>query len=214
MPRLITSIAIIPIAILFLTACAPGPKQYSIRLTETPYLQTSPSKSVVVNIRNVTDSREFIPSGDNPDLPQLATAEKIDPVVISTATAQVRNAFGDVIYDLFTEKKIIAIVKSAIEESFRRAGYTVSNAATNATPVDVNIIRFWAYNTGGLVTFQFYFDISVEMTGDLPVLRKQKKYYSSIKLKSAFGAGSRSFENTINKGMDKFIRELAAQLLE
>jgi len=212
MPRLITSIAIIPIAILFLTACASGPKQATIRLTEIPHLQTSPSKSVVVNIRNVTDSREFIPSGDNPDLPQLATVEKIDPVVISTATAQIRNSFGDVNYDIFTEKKIITIVKSAIEESFRRAGYTVSNTTTNATPVDVSIIRFWAYNTVGFSTFKFYFDVSVEMTGDLPVLQKQKKYYSSIQLKSVVGGGSRSFKNTINKGMDKFIRELAAQL--
>lgn len=210
MSRFLISRTIIPIAVFLLTAC--GPKQSTIRLTETPKIHTSSTKNITVHIINITDSREFVPSNDNPTLPQLATVKDIGPVIASTATAQLRNVLGNVLLDIFTEKKITDIVKSAIEESFERAGYNVSNSATNAIPIDVNITRFWSYNTGGIWMFHFHFDISVEITGNLSVLKEQQRYSSNIKLASAFGASPRSFNNTISKGMDKFIRDLATKL--
>jgi len=209
MSRHIISVLTISIAVLILTAC--GVTQSTIHLDKTPTLPTSPSKNITINIIRVTDSREFVLSGDEPTVPQLASVKKINSAATATAAAQVRSMSGTVVADIFTENEVAAIVKNAVEESFRRAGYSVSASATNAIPVDVNITRFWAYNTGSW-SFKFHFNISVKMIGDLPVLQKQKIYASSIMLSSAVGAGSWSYENTINKGMDKFIRELAAQL--
>ena len=194
-----------------LTAC--GPRQATINITETPKIHTSSTKNITVHIINITDSREFVLNSDNPTLPQLATVKDIGPVITSTAAAQIRDSIGNVIFDIFTEKKITDIVKSAVEESFERAGYNVSNSATNAIPVDVNITQFWSYNTvGAWAMYYFHFDISVEITGILPVLKEQQRYSSNIKLRSAWARTPQSFKNTISKGMDKFIRDLATQL--
>jgi len=202
-------ILIISIAIIFLSAC--GPSKAIISLEDIQNLEVSSNKNIVVNIRNVSDSREVVLSGENPAIPQLATVEELSSAPTSTIAAQIRNLSGNVNADIFTEKKITTIVKSAIEESFRRAGYNVSNSEENSIPVNVNIINFWAYNTGFWV-FKFHFDISVEILGDLPILHKQQTFSSNIQLTSALGAAPRSYKNTISKGMDKFIRELATQL--
>jgi len=203
-------VLIIPIAIIFLTAC--GPRKATISLGEIRSLEASSSKNIIVNLRNISDSRDVVLSGENPAIPQLATIKKITPASTSKIVAQIRTLSGNVHSDIFTEKKVATIVKNAIEESFKRAGYNVSNSTENSIPIDVIINQFWAYNTDNFWTFKFHFDISVEIIGDLPVLHKQQTFSSNIQLKSAWAAAPRSYENTINKGMDKFIRELAVQL--
>jgi len=200
---------VLPISIFLLSSC--GVAQHTIRNNDTPNITTAATKNTKVYIRNITDSRKFVLNNDNPYLEQLASVENIDPVIVSKATAQARGVSGGVVSDIFTEKKIIDNVKEAIKERFQPAGFSVSNAETNAIPIDVNIIRFWSYNTGTWV-FNFHFDISVDLVGDLAVLKAQKNFSSTITKASALGAGPRQYRNTISKGIDKFIRELAAQL--
>jgi len=203
-------IPILLITIIFLTAC--GPRKATISLGEIQRLEVSSSKTIIVNIRNVSDSRKVVLSGENPAIPQLATIKEITPVSTSTIVAQIRNAWGNVVADIFTEKKVAIIVKNAIEESFKRAGYNVSNSAENSIPVDVIVNQFWAYNTDNFWSFIFHFDINVEIIGNLAVLQKQQTFSSNIQLRSVLAAAPQSYENTINRGMDKFIRELVIQL--
>ena len=209
MSRKILTISFLIFTVLSMSAC--GVAQKSIKLTEIPRIETKASKNITINIKTVTDSRSFVFNGDDPSIPQLATVKKITPNITTTAVAQVRNLAGTTVMDIFTERKVVVIVKEAVEESFKRAGYTITDSATDATPVDVNIVRFWAYNTGSWV-FKFDFNITVELSGDLPVIKNKKTFSTDITLSSGFAAGPHSFRNTISKGMDKFIRELTPQL--
>ncbi len=209
MSRYFIATSFLILTVVSLSAC--GVVQEKIKINEIHHVKTSANKNIIVNIKSVVDSRSFVLNGDEPSIPQLATVEKIKPSLTATAVAQIRSLSGTTIADIFTEREVITIVKEAIEESFKRAGYTVSESTTDTIPIDVNVVRFWAYNTGSWV-FKFNFTITVEINGDLPVLQNTKTFSTSITLSSAWVASSRSYRNTISKGMDKFILELAPHL--
>ncbi len=193
--------------------CMPKPKQQKIAIAPVDVDPPETLREVTIAVRSVTDERTFTAQSETASDQSLATVETIEDVDTSEAVAQLRAANGAVLFDFFAHKDITDIVKNVVEEAFEGAGYQIANAdASNAVPVDVNIERFWAYDTGGTWAFSFIFDIDIVVQGEIPTLTSGKHFTSSITLHSGWEASRRSFENTINKGLQKFLTEMQSEL--
>src|SRR5206468_395365 len=68
-------------------------------------------------------------------------------------------------------KTAAALIKDATTDAFARAGYRVVESASAPTdiPVDVDILQFWAYNTGSW-TFKFTAVIEAQLRSDVPAI--------------------------------------------
>ena len=77
--------------------------------------------------------------------------------------------------------------------------------------IDVDILRFWAYNTGAW-TFRFTAIIDTRVRADAPRVAPDNNVTSTLSLQSAVAATPGSFRNTLTKALEKYTEELSAEL--
>jgi hypothetical protein len=170
-----------------------------------------------VYLREISDSREFTIKADDPATQSVETVDVLTDIETGSMIGQWRAANSNVLADLLLEDsaRVTALVSSAVEEGFRRAGYKVVSAdsakSENAIAVDAQVLRFWTYQTGSW-TFRFTFEIEVELTGEVANLESGRRIETSTFLRSAVAGRPQSFGNTIDLGMEKFMETLASEL--
>ena len=151
--------ALLIAAMVVLTGCSITPRPTFIEIVpEKAAASASDTRERAVYIRAVNDLRKFTLNASPPQVPSLSSVTALDPKQTATAVAQIRTAGGTVFADVFLKdgKTAAALIKDATTDAFARAGYRVVESASAPTdiPVDVDILQFWAYNTGSW-TFKF-----------------------------------------------------------
>ena len=204
--------------ITLLTAgCSITPTQKTVVLSPLVISTDAPSRGTVVYVREISDDRDFAIKAAEPATESVQTVDELTEIETGSMIGQWRTASSQVLADLLLEdsNRVTTFVSSAVEEGFRRAGYKVvsadSAASENAVAVDGHIRRFWTYQTGSW-TFRFTFEIEVELTGDVADLEEGRRIETSEFLRSAVAGSPKSFGNTINLGMEKFMKTLADEL--
>ena len=199
------------------TGCTITASQKTVALAPLAVSANAPTKSVVVYLRNISDDREFSIKSATPVTQSVETVDALADIETGSVIGQWRTANTVVLADLLLEdaNQVSALVSSAVEEAFRRAGYKVVSAdraeSESAVPIDGQIHRFWAYQTGSW-TFRFTFEIDIGLQADVAGLEDGRRIESSEFLRSAVASSPNSFANTINLGVEKFIEALADQL--
>ena len=86
-----------------------------------------------------------------------------------------------------------------------------SASAPTDIPVDVDIVQFWAYNTGSW-TFKFTAVIETQLRADPPAVVPDNNVSSTLSLQSAVAASPTSFRNTVAKALEKYTQDLSEEL--
>lgn len=202
---------------LVISGCSFSPRQAKITLAPLPTATAEASDKPTIFISGAKDDRVFSLNAVPPEDQSLETVEQLDPATTATAVAQVRGTNKKVIYDVFLEDRTVAdVVSESLEESFRRAGFKVVSKPTetpdpNAIPVEIDIKRFWGYNTG-FWTFEFFFDIEITLTAQVAELGSGKSFKDTTNLSSWVAASPNSYRNTISRGMEQFVEKIAQEL--
>ncbi len=186
-----------------------GTIDYRVTAPENP-----PSGPAVVIIE-VTDSRKFEASPDDPSIPSLKNNEIDDRSLTSRAIARKRNSYGMAMGDIVLpeERAVSDVVREALTRAFRESGYRVveAPAAGNATPIRAEIQRFWAWTTIGFWTIKLEQETAVQITGNIGPFA-DGELVRSIAVERSGGAGHRQWVNTLDKGIDAFVNEVKAKL--
>ena len=190
---------VVPIAaVAVLAGCSITPRPAFIEIVPAKAAASgTDTRERAVYIRAVNDLRKFALNSSVPASPSLSTATQLDPGQTATAVAQIRTAAGTV----------------ATADAFSRAGYRVVESLTAPTDigVDVDVLEFWAYNTGSW-TFKFTAVINTRIQADAPSIAPDNNVTSTLSLQSAVAASPGSFRNTVNKALEKYTEELSAEL--
>jgi uncharacterized lipoprotein YajG len=199
-----------------LTGCSITPRPTFIEVVpERAAASASDTRERAVYIRVVNDLRQFTLNASVPQAPSLSSVTALDPKQTATAVAQIRTAAGTVFADVFLKdgKTAAALIKDATADAFSRAGYRVVESASAPTdiPVDVDILQFWAYNTGSW-TFKFTAVIETQIRSDVPAIAPDNKISNTLSLQSAVAASPTSFRNTVTKALEKYTQDLSAEL--
>ena len=208
--------ALLIAAMVVLTGCSITPRPTFIEIVpEKAAASASDTRERAVYIRAVNDLRKFTLNASPPQVPSLSSVTALDPKQTATAVAQIRTAGGTVFADVFLKdgKTAAALIKDATTDAFARAGYRVVESASAPTdiPVDVDILQFWAYNTGSW-TFKFTAVIEAQIRSDVPAIAPDSNISSTLSLQSAVAASPTSFRNTVTKALDKYTQDLSAEL--
>jgi uncharacterized lipoprotein YajG len=212
MKHLVVAIA----AVAVLAGCSITPRPAFIEIVPAKAAASgTDTRERAVYIRAVNDLRKFALNSSVPASPSLSTATQLDPGQTATAVAQIRTAAGTVFADVFLKdgKTVAALMKDATADAFSRAGYRVVELLTAPTDigVDVDVLEFWAYNTGSW-TFKFTAVINTRIQADAPSIAPDNNVTSTLSLQSAVAASPGSFRNTVNKALEKYTEELSAEL--
>jgi uncharacterized lipoprotein YajG len=194
MKHLVVAIA----AVAVLAGCSITPRPAFIEIVPAKAAASgTDTRERAVYIRAVNDLRKFALNSSVPASPSLSTATQLDPGQTATAVAQTRTAAGT----------------DATADAFSRAGYRVVESLTAPTDigVDVDVLEFWAYNTGSW-TFKFTAVINTRIQADAPSIAPDNNVTSTLSLQSAVAASPGSFRNTVNKALEKYTEELSAEL--
>jgi uncharacterized lipoprotein YajG len=207
---------LLPLVGIVLTGCSITPRPTFIEIVpEKAATSGVDARDRVVYIRMVNDLRKFVLNSPVPETPALASATALDPKQTATAVAQIRTAAGTVFADVFLKdgKTAAILIKDATADAFSRAGYRVVESASAPTdiPIDVDLLQFWAYNTGSW-TFKFTAVIETHIRAEAPAIAPEKNITSSLSLQSAVAATPTSFRNTITKALEKYTQDLSAEL--
>ena len=131
-----------------LSACAVDRSTVSI---DPPESIANPVNGVDVKLVSVTDSRLFEFRPTTPDIPSLSEDEINNDSIKARAFARKRNSYGKALGDVvLPENQTVAgIMKPALENAFRAAGYRVLEPGNpefdKAIPVEVKVIQFWSW---------------------------------------------------------------------
>jgi hypothetical protein len=199
------------------SGCSVTATEKTVILSPFEISTVAPSMETVVYVREISDNRDFAIKAEEPATESVETVDVLAEIETGSMIGQWRTASGDVVADLLLEdsNRVTELVSRAVEEGFRRAGYRVVSVdraqSENAVAVDGRILRFWTYQTGSW-TFRFTFEIEVELTGDVADLGGGRRIETSEFLRSAVAGRPKSFGNTIDLGMEKFMETLADEL--
>ena len=131
-----------------LSACAVDRSTVSV---DPPESIANPVNGVDVKLVSVTDNRMFEFRPTTPDIPSLSEDEINNDSIKARAFARKRNSYGKALGDVvLPENQTVAgIMKPALENAFRAAGYRVLEpgdpAFEKAIPIDVKVVQFWSW---------------------------------------------------------------------
>lgn len=199
------------------SGCATNRGILDVRVTEPQ----NPASGRAVVIARVTDSRVFELAPLEPSIPSLKGGEIGDKAITSRAIARKRNGYGMAIGDILLPegRTVEALVREALVKSFREAGYRVidgtasANDKANATPIEADIEQFWSWVTPGFWALTMEFEAKVRIKGDVPSFKNGETVRGYVELHTQ-AAGTRAWENTINKGIDEFIDEVRKRIVK
>ena len=179
----------------------------------------NPESARAVAIVRVTDCRVFEAAPRIASVPSLKGKEIGDQAITSRAIARKRNGYGQAIGDILLPagRTVEDVVREALTKAFREAGYHVVEATADpqgqgqAVPIEADVRQFWAWMTPGVWAVSLQFEAQVQIKGDLAPFQAGETVRGHVELHTQ-AAGTRAWQNTINKGLEAFIAALKQRL--
>lgn len=178
----------------------------------------NPTSGKAVQIMRVTDRRMFEADPDDPSTPSLKGGEIDNTAITSRAIARKRGGFGNAWGDiLLPEGHTVAhLMEEALTRAFQDAGYRVvgkNDAQTNgAIPVEADIEKFWTWMTPGFWALTLECKTRVQVKAAIAPFQAGE-YVEGYARESAQIAPAGTWMETVNKGLDDFVRNLRDRLV-
>lgn len=167
-------IACVVAAMALLGGCAAS---RSVVLPDAGTAIENPAQGLAVRIDKVEDARRFEAAPNTPDIPSLPGNDLLNSSLTSRAIGRKRGGFGLALGDvLLPEGQTVSqLVRDAVAQGFRRAGYRVLAAGEpgyeQATPITARINEFWSWFNPGFAQVTIKNRASIDVAGTLPPLK-------------------------------------------
>ena len=167
-------IACVVAAMALLGGCATS---RSVVLPDGGTAVENPAQGLAVRIETVEDIRRFEAAPKTPDIPSLPADDILNTSLTSRAIARKRNGFGMALGDvLLPENQTVSqLVRDALAQGFRRAGYRVLKVGEagyeQATPITARINEFWSWFNPGFASVTIKNRAAVDLAGAVPSLQ-------------------------------------------
>ena len=166
--------------------------------------QNPPSGRAVALVR-VTDVRKFEAAPRVASIPSLMGREIGDKAITARAIARKRNGYGQALGDILLPpgRTVEDLVREALVQAFREAGYRVIDGVTDSTdqgsviPLEADIKQFWAWVTPGMWAISMEFEAQVQIKGDLPPFKDGETVRGYVELHTQ-AAGTRAWQSPID----------------
>ena len=163
------SLYLILLCSLLVTGCAT-----SRGVLDIPEVSSAtPLQGTALKIVSVTDQRDFQIKPRQADIPSLKGSEINDFKITSRAIARKRNAYGKALGDILLPegKTVMGLVESRLSKGFNDNGYRVLSVGDDgyelATPVTVDIEKFWGWFSPGFWSLGINFQTLIVVTAPL-----------------------------------------------
>jgi hypothetical protein len=177
-----------------------------------------PTTGRAVRIAPVIDRRVFALDSPDPSVPSLKRKDIHDPSVTGRAYARKRETSGEPSGDVLLPpgRTVAQLVEEVLTRAFREAGYRVLGPADEgyaaATPIRVEIDRFWAFVptvARDVLVMQFHADL--RLAGDIPPLASGISVQGAARQESA-APRTRVWRALMAAGMNDLINNARAAL--
>lgn len=196
--------ALVLLALPVVSGCATSRGTVNISVPSS----ANPAAGTAVRIVSVTDNRKFEIKPSNPATPSLKDNRIHDKALTSRAIARKRNGYGMAMGDVLLSEgnTVESLVQNIVTQSLREAGFRVLEADQagydKATPLNVDVDKFWAWVDMGFWALHLEFESQIQITGPVTPFKDGKTFEGKIRLATQ-AANTRAWENTINKGLEK-----------
>jgi hypothetical protein len=189
-------------ALLLATSCASTRGVIDYPLPTSQDLGEGPA----VRIGNVVDARGFERNPSDPSIPSLKDGEIEDRAITSRAIARKRNGYGKAMGDILLPegRTVVELASAAVVRGLREGGYRVlaqgDAGYDDATPIDVEIRKFWMWFTPGFWAAHLEFRSALGLRGPIPPLAGGAEAVGYVRLATQ-AATSRAWTNTLDRGL-------------
>ena len=186
-------------------------------LDYTPAASEDLGSGPLVRVASVTDARVFAKSPPDPSIPSLKGDEIDDKSITSRAIARKRNSYGKAMGDILLPegRAVVDIARAAVVRGLREGGYRVVEDGQagfeGATPIDVEVRKFWMWLTPGFWALHLEFRGVMALKGSLPPLAGTPEVTGYVRLPSQ-AAGTGAWTNTLKQGLEDFNANLVKLL--
>ncbi|MCI0747945.1 MAG: YajG family lipoprotein [Verrucomicrobia subdivision 3 bacterium] len=156
------------------TGCAAGRDVIDVRV---PNMPSNPPQGNPVTISRVSDRRVFEIKPTTHSTPSLKNKKEIgDKAITVRAIARKSGGFGNELGDIVLPegRSVELLVEEAIARAFRESGYRVVTKDDpdfpSATPIEVDVEKFWTWFNPGMWTIRLEFESRIRMKGNIPPL--------------------------------------------
>ena len=171
-----------------------------------------------VKLLEVADQRKYETNPRDPSIPSLGDAAQIENrAITSRALARKRNGWGMALSDIMLPegRTVEQVVREAVTKALLDKGYALVQPGdlhyATASPLKVDIQKFWSWMTPGFFTISLEFESTLNMQGDALLDLKQKMvrgYSHGNFLAATDGA----WQETMQEGMTDLITKISAKL--
>ena len=213
MKRAASSLVGVAIALWLGSGCATTRGTLDIRVPPA----SGTAGTTTVRLGEISDARVFEIDPRKPSTPSLKEDEISDPSITSRAIARKRNTYGMALGDILLPegRTVQQLVAEVVARGLTHAGYRVVSKTDpgfdQASAVDVEIERFWAWMTPGFWTLDLDFDSKIRLTGPLPPFDPGIEATGKSQT-SKMAAGSEAWQHTIQLGLEALADSVRNQL--
>lgn len=195
-------LAMIWVALPAVTGCATSRGELALDVQQT----ANPELGATVQIVSVKDQRKFEIKPSSPATPSLRGNQIHDKALTVRAIARKRNGYGMALGDIVLEdgSDVETLTRKIVTQSLRQAGYRVIEADSAntepATPLEVDIEKFWAWFTPGFWAAHLEFEAQIKIAGPTAPFENGQVCRGHVRLATQ-AASSRAWRNAFNKGI-------------
>jgi len=186
--------------------CAAPPQTVEIPTTAV----ANPPGGPTIAIVDVRDQRVFASGAYGPTYHYVSRRKSQDEELTFRTVARSHNALGEPGGEVLLPKgrTVASLIRETVTAALRRAGYRVlerdAPGWAEAAPLEVRIVRFWAWFTQG-ASFTFHgsveVDAEISITGPLPPFENGETFAGRARL-GTLTPTERAWVNVIAAGLD------------
>ena len=177
-----------------------------------------PANAKLVMIVQVTDSRAFERRPDRASTPSLRDGKIDDKSITSRAFARKRNGFGAALGDILLpeNRTVNDVIKEATIKALRVKNYTVveenSPYASKATPITLDIDKFWCWFSPGAMKIAIECQITVKIRAAGILEAGSEDTVNGYTRYRAMAANTKAWNAALNGGVESYIADLEMKL--
>src|SRR5262245_28773335 len=199
---------------LTLSGCAASRSTFDLSVAQGEH---SDAKAYV-KLLQVTDQRLYEVNPRDPSIPSLGDATQInDQAITSRALARKRNGWGMALSDILLPegRTVEQVVREAVTKALADKGYTVVEPGDvhypTASPLKVDIQKFWSWMTPGFFTISLEFESTLTMQSDA-ILDLKQEMVRGYSHGNFLAATDGAWQETMQEGMTDLITKISAKL--